>query len=173
MQPDPNGCPAMAAVRENINKYFDFRDFITARHPHNGDNENLWYEGNGGGLQPSELDKFASDYFGASNVSTNENWELSDLYRLVYFNHTAVVDIGILNGNPAIADKTSGVDYAHFARIVSVNMTDGTITLADTIHGGTWNPIPWDKYINASSNPEVRGRSPNAENVNQWLMIIK
>jgi hypothetical protein len=173
IQPDPNGCPAMAATRENKRSYYNFRNFITDSHPYNDGNSNLWYEGNGGGLQPSELASFSSEYFISKDVSTTEDWDLFDLYRLVYFNHTAVVDIGIINGNPAIADNTSDVNYAHFARVVSVNMTEGTITLADTIHGGTWPAISWGDYTNAASNPEGRGNSSIAEIVNRWLMIIK
>jgi RHS repeat-associated protein len=169
-QPDSNGCPAMASVRENQNDYLDFRDFITTKHPYNEGNQNLWYADNGGGLQPSELAGFATEYFSGNAVRAGNGAELLDLYLAVFFDNTAVVDIGIIKGEPAKLQEGE-VQYAHFARVIAVNMTDGTITLANTIDGGTWN-IGWDYYYNASSDPEGRGRSPNAEYVNQWLMII-
>jgi RHS repeat-associated protein len=158
-----NDCGPWAASREGKNKYQElYGNFPEER-----------YMASGGGIQPSELEKAARSTFGNDNVSVTPEIALFDLYLEVYFDKTAVTDIVInkSSGSPGNQQTLSG--YAHFARVVSVDLTNESITLVNSLYegtGGTWN-LSWNEYKNASNNPERLTTRPY-EKVNQWWLIL-
>jgi RHS repeat-associated protein len=158
-----NDCGPWAASREGKNKYQELYGYFPEER----------YMASGGGIQPSELEKAVRSTFGNDNVSVTPEIALFDLYLEVYFDKTAVTDIVIneSSGSPGNQQTVSG--YAHFARVVSVDLTNESITLVNSLHegtGGTWN-LSWNEYKNASNNPE-RFTTPPYEGVNQWWLII-
>jgi hypothetical protein len=85
-----------------------------------------------------------------------------------------VVDITI---DSSSLQLTSSGGAAHFARVVGINLFDQTIKLQNTLGA---NPavitVSLSEFYQAWTNPELDAaddkQAPDAEEVNNWAMII-
>ena len=148
----------------------------------------------GGGVQPSELFTASQHAWGADNVTQMQNGTLENVADAMGKGFGVIVDIGVWAeyeydedrsvesyisnsfAEPATTDDLMQhiPSFAHFARVLGVDLTKREIYLTASFGKSNYWTLTEEGYTFASSNPEqsIRQPAPNAELVNQWLLII-
>ena len=163
------GGPAMTSGSNGMSLLFQLEQAgkqITGR-------ENLWGPYSGG-IQPSELMETAASVYGSANVTAMQNATFADIYENLLRGHIVVVDI-MATGSGVSTISGEGGSYAHFARVLGIDLDKSEIYLDNTSENDkSYWTVSEGNWLIASTNPEKSVARPadNAETVNQWLLII-
>jgi hypothetical protein len=201
-QPNYNDCGTWAAAREISSLAKDLEsksmDYLASQSQKDGKIYRYDYDYEGfnpfesgtGGIQPMVLFNAAGRQYGSENVSSYTNYSLGNIYEQVKAGNTVVVDMAINHKegqNPTIA--TEGGEYAHFARVLGVDLRRGLIYLSNSIKSDGLYPnnhvnfiLTENEYYEASRFPETRTAGDNVkgkndewkvDNYDRWALIIK
>jgi len=126
------------------------------------------------GIQPSKYAAALQDVFGVDHVSAKDGSSLGDLYRELGAGHIVIVDIRVH------ADKkfpsASRPNYAHFARVLGLDVDKKEIYIENTLKGGPYWRLSLDDFSATWNRPETTASiildPQNAEDVTRWIVSI-
>jgi hypothetical protein len=134
--------------------------------------------GAGTGIQPSPYVYALQRVFGAGAVAEENEWTLCALHRALHEGAVVIVNIqvGSTLNERREQPTTQAPNYAHFARVLGVDLEAEMIYIEDTLGGKTayW-PLALPEFWEAWKHPEtaVSVRAPNPEDVTRWAVIIQ
>jgi len=126
------------------------------------------------GIQPSKYVAALRDVFGVENVTAKGRGSLGGLYRELDAGNIVIVDIKV-HANTRVP-SASGPNYAHFARVLGLDVDKKEITVENTLRGGPYWTLSLDGFLATWNRPETTASiildPQNAENVTRWAAII-
>ncbi len=163
----PNACGLVAAAAAlGGDHWVDLAGQIRAAA---GDNYDPWT-----GIQPSPYAAALKKVFGTGNVSSGSNQTLLDLYRDLSAGNAVIVDMQV-NANWDVP-STDPPNYAHFARVIGMDIDRQEIYIQNTLLGGPYWTISLQQFLQVWSRPETAASlipdPQHAEDVNQWAVVI-
>ncbi len=127
------------------------------------------------GIQPSNYTVALQAVFGTDKVSTQDNGTLGDVYRELVAGQVVIVDIKV-NANsdtPSVRQP----NYAHFARVLGLDLDRQEIYLENTLVGDPYWTISLENFVTTWLRPETTVSDilapREAENVTRWSVSIK
>jgi hypothetical protein len=130
------------------------------------------------GIQPSPYARALGTVFGTEAVSEHNAWSLCDLYVALERSDTVIVDLQVgsfANERPEMP-TTVPPNYAHFARVLGLDLTLETVYIENTLKGDSayWT-VPLDTFWEVWQHPEtqVSIRAPNPEDVTRWAVVVR
>jgi hypothetical protein len=128
----------------------------------------------GRGIQPSKYAAALQIVLGAENVNAQDNGSLGDLYRALEAGRVVIVDIKV-NAVKKIP-STARPHYAHFARVLGIDLGKEEIYLENTLAGDPYWTVPLADFVAAWLRPETTASiilaSREAENVTRWFVAL-
>jgi hypothetical protein len=130
------------------------------------------------GIQPSPYANALRHTFGADSVLERNEWTLCDLYRALLDKTVVIIDIqvGSLQNQRPEMPTTEPPDYAHFARVLGIELDRQVIYVENTLAGeSTYWELSLEAFWQVWQYPEtqVSIRAPNPENVTRWAVVIE
>ncbi len=126
------------------------------------------------GIQPSKYAAALQDVFGVENVTAKNDDSLGDLYRDLEAGDVVIVDIKV-NADKKIP-SASKPNYAHFARVLGMDIDKEEIYLENTLTGDPYWTIPLDDFVRVWTRPETTASiildHIHAEEVTRWAVVI-
>ncbi|HET7087725.1 MAG TPA: hypothetical protein VFL17_03655 [Anaerolineae bacterium] len=126
------------------------------------------------GIQPSKYVSALLDVFGVENVTAKGRGTLGGLYRELEAGNIVIVDIKV-HANTRVP-SASGPNYAHFARVLGLDVDKQEIYIENTLRGGPYWTLSLDSFLATWNRPETTASiildPQNAENVTRWAVII-
>ncbi len=126
------------------------------------------------GIQPSPYTTALQAVFGASQVRASANSTLGEVYRELAAGQVVIVDIKVnaLGTVPSVLSP----NYAHFARVLGLDLDRQEIYLENTLVGDPYWAVPWQDFVAAWLRPETTASDilvPRAaEEVTRWMVSI-
>jgi hypothetical protein len=126
------------------------------------------------GIQPSKYIAALQTVLGAENVNAQDNGTLGDLYRALGDNRVVIVDIKVnaVKKVPSIMRP----HYAHFTRVLGLDLDKAEIYLENTLAGDPYWTVPLADFVAAWLRPETTASiilAPReAENVTRWSVAL-
>ncbi len=126
------------------------------------------------GIQPSNYVDALADMFGIENVEVIQNGTLQELYDQLNEGHIVIVDIKVnANTNTPLAKAPN---YAHFARVLGMDMEKELIYIENTLRGSIYWTVSFDEFLKAWDEPETTSSlipdPRNAEAVTNWAVVL-
>jgi hypothetical protein len=126
------------------------------------------------GIQPSKYVTALRDVFGVQHVTAKGEGSLGGLYRELDAGNIVIVDIKV-HANTR-APSARGPNYAHFARVLGLNVDKREIYIENTLRGDPYWTLSLDNFLATWNRPETTASiildPQNAENVTRWAVII-
>lgn len=128
------------------------------------------------GIQPTPYVKALRNarIFGPENVAANDAWTLAELYREVLAGHVVIVDIKV-NFNTKLPSPQAP-NFAHFARVLGMDLRKQEIYIENTLGGAVYWTIPLETFFEAWLQPETSASlildPAHAEDVTRWAVVI-
>jgi hypothetical protein len=126
------------------------------------------------GIQPSKYEAALQSVFGAENVSAQDNGTLGDLYRALEAGRVVIVDIKV-NAVKRIP-SAARPHYAHFARVLGIDLDKEEVYLENTLAGDPYWTVPLADFVAAWLRPETTASmalaSREAEDVTRWSVAL-
>jgi hypothetical protein len=126
------------------------------------------------GIQPSKYVAALRDVFGGENVTAKGRGSLGELHRELDAGNIVIVDIKV-HANTRVP-SASGPNYAHFARILGLDVDKQEIYIENTLRGGPYWTLSLDGFLATWNRPETTASiildPQNAENVTRWAVVI-
>lgn len=126
------------------------------------------------GIQPSKYIAALNKVFGAENVTEKQNITIAELYRELDAGNIVIVDIKV-NETYAVPSSVTP-NFAHFARVLGIDMAKKEIYIENTLRGGAYWTVTFDHFSKAWERPETTSSlvpdPRNAENVTNWAVIL-
>ncbi len=134
--------------------------------------------GPGSGIQPSPYANALRQVFGAEAVAEENEWTLCVLHQALHEGAVVIVDIqvGSTLNERREQPTTQAPDYAHFARVLGVDLEAEMIYVENTLGGeAAYWPLTLPTFWEVWKHPEtaVSVRAPNPEDVPRWAVIIQ
>ena len=129
------------------------------------------------GIQPSPYAAALRQTLGGEAVIEENEWTLCELYSTLHKGALVIVDIQVgsqLNERPEWP-TTESPDYAHFARVLGIDLDQETIYVENTLRGeASYWQLTLQAFWEVWKHPEtaVSVRAPNPEDVTRWAVII-
>jgi hypothetical protein len=130
------------------------------------------------GIQPSPYANALQQVFGTEAVTEENEWTFCAMHQALHENAVIIVDIQVgsrLNERRE-QPTTQAPDYAHFARVLGVDLEAEMIYVENTLGGqAVFWPLPLLEFWEVWKHPEtaVSVRAPNPEDVTRWAVIIQ
>jgi len=126
------------------------------------------------GIQPSKYVAALQNVFGAENVTAEDSGSLGGMYQALDAGHIVIADIKV-HANTKLP-SAARPDYAHFARVLGLDVDQGEIYIENTLRGGPYWTIPLDYFLQVWNRPETTASiildPKNVENVTRWAVVI-
>jgi hypothetical protein len=126
------------------------------------------------GIQPSKYSAALQAVLGVENVSAQDNGTLGDLYRALEAERVVIVDIKV-NAFRKVP-STLRPHYAHFARVLGMDIDKAEVYLENTLAGGPYWTLPLADFVAAWLRPETTASiilAPReAEHVTRWSVTL-
>jgi hypothetical protein len=126
------------------------------------------------GIQPSKYVNALSDAFGIENIEVLEKSTVEQLYQELAEGHIVIVDIKV---NPNTnTPSAKAPNYAHFARVLGIDMDKQEIYIENTLRGAPYWTVSFDTFMKAWDTPETTSSMipdpHNAEAVTNWAVVL-
>jgi hypothetical protein len=126
------------------------------------------------GIQPSKYVAALQKVFGTENVTATNASTLGELYQELQAGKIVIVDIKI--NTTRVFPSGDRPSYAHFARVLGMDVATQEIYIENTLQGGSYWTVSLEDFVQAWEQPEtsasiVRDRE-HAEAVTRWAVIL-
>jgi hypothetical protein len=126
------------------------------------------------GIQPSNYVAALQAVFGDASVAGLERASLGELYRELDAGNIVIVDIKV-HANTRIP-SASRPNYAHFARVLGLDIDRQEIYIENTLRGGPYWTLALDDFLATWTRPETTASiildPQSAEDVTRWAVVI-
>ncbi len=126
------------------------------------------------GIQPSNYAAALQTVFGTDRVSAKDNSTLGTLYQELRAGQVVIVDIKV-NANRQ-SPSTMPPNYAHFARVLGLDLDQHKIYLENTLVGGLYWTMSLEDFVAVWLRPETTASDilapREAEEVSRWMVSI-
>ncbi len=124
------------------------------------------------GIQPSKYALALQTVFGADKVSAKDKSTLGDVYRALEAGLVVIVDIKV--NAKRDAPSTQSPNYAHFARVLGLDIDRQEIYLENTLAGGPYWTLSLEDFVAVWLQPETTVSDilapHSAEGVTRWMV---
>lgn len=126
------------------------------------------------GIQPSKYVAALQKVFGLEHVVAMNSSTLGDMYRALSEGKIVIVDIQVnaLTELPSVDDP----NYAHFARILGIDVSKHEIYIQNTLSGDSYWTLSLTNFVRVWDHPETTVSlipdPQNAEPVTRWMVIL-
>jgi hypothetical protein len=127
------------------------------------------------GIQPSKYVAALQEVLGPENVRATNAITLGELYQELQAGKIVIVDIKVnrIRAFPS-ADPPN---YAHFARVLGIDVAKQEIYIENTLQGGPYWTVSLADFVKAWEQPETSASivpdPANAEAVTRWAVILE
>jgi hypothetical protein len=126
------------------------------------------------GIQPSRYVAALRTVLGQAKVTAVESLTLQELYSELAAGKIVIVDIKV-NATRNLP-STKAPNYAHFARVLGLDLDRGEIYIENTLRGAPYWTVSLDEFLKAWERPETTSSlvpdPKNAEDVTRWAVFI-
>ena len=126
------------------------------------------------GIQPSRYLAALRQVFGARDVWALRDGSLGELYTALEAGHVVIVDIKV-NAN-ARAPSARPPNYAHFARVLGMDLDRREVYVENTLRGEAYWTIRLGDFWEAWKHPETSATlildRRRAEDVTRWAVVV-
>lgn len=126
------------------------------------------------GIQPSKYVAALQKVFGAENVTAMNASTLGDLYQELQAGKIVIVDIQV--NATRVFPSADRPNYAHFARVLGMDVARQEIYIGNTLQGGSYWTVSLEDFVKAWEQPEnsasIVPDPENAEAVTRWAAIL-
>jgi hypothetical protein len=127
------------------------------------------------GIQPAKYAVALQAVFGSDQVNARENSTLGNLYQELAAGQVVIVDIKV-NAYRRTPSATRP-NYAHFARVLGLDLDRQEIYLENTLAGNPYWTVPLEDFVTVWLRPETTVSNilapREAEEVTRWMVSIK
>lgn len=126
------------------------------------------------GIQPSRYVAALQTVFGSQAVAASNGSTLSGLYQALADGKIVIVDMQV----NAYTEQPSvrGPNYAHFARVLGIDVNRGEIYIQNTLSGGAYWTLSLTKFVQVWGYPETTATiipdPAHAEAVTHWMVVL-
>lgn len=124
------------------------------------------------GIQPSKLILAVTKVFPSNNIVAHNKWSLEEMYISLEKNQKVITDFLVEKGTEI--PSASGTTYAHFARVIGMNVDTQQIQIQNTLSGGAYWNISFKTFWDAWQNPERNAtiKPSYTEDVTRWAITM-
>jgi hypothetical protein len=126
------------------------------------------------GIQPSRYAAALKKVFGADNVTAMNRSTLDELYQALQAGKVVIVDIKV--NATRVVPSANGPTYAHFARVLGIDLARQKIYIANTLKGSSYWTVSLADFEKAWELPEISASEvpdpQHAEAVTDWAVIL-
>ena len=126
------------------------------------------------GIQPSEYVAVLQKVFGTEKVTVTNASTLGELYQELQAGKIVIVDIKV--NATRVFPSANRPNYAHFARVLGIDIGRQEIYIENTLQGGSYWTVSLKDFVKAWEQPEISASIvPNpkhAEAVTRWAVIL-
>jgi hypothetical protein len=126
------------------------------------------------GIQPSKLVNTLHEVLGESNVTAYNNTTIEKMYDELAKGNIVIVDVQV--NEKTAAPSTVAPNYAHFARVLGIDMLKQEIYLENTLRGDAYWTMSLRDFIATWEYPETAvsliPASRQAEPVTRWMVVL-
>jgi hypothetical protein len=126
------------------------------------------------GIQPSRYAAALKKVFGADNVTAMNRSTLDELYQALQAGKVVIVDIKV--NATRVVPSANGPTYAHFARVLGIDLARQKIYIANTLKGSSYWTVSLSDFEKAWELPEISASEvpdpQHAEAVTDWAVIL-
>ena len=126
------------------------------------------------GIQPSKYVAALQKVFGTENVTATNASTLGKLYQELQAGKIVIVDIKV--NTTRVFPSADRPNYAHFARVLGIDVTKQEIYIENTLQGGSYWTASLKDFVKAWEQPETSASivpdPEHAEAVTRWAVIL-
>jgi len=127
-----------------------------------------------GGIQPSKYVAALQKVFGTENVTAMNASTPDELYQALQAGKIVIVDIKV--NATSVFPSADGPTYAHFARVLGMDIAKQEIYVANTLKGSSYWTVSLADFEKAWELPETSASQvpdpQHAEAVTYWAVIL-
>jgi hypothetical protein len=126
------------------------------------------------GIEPSKYVAALQEVFGTENVTATNASTLGELYQELQAGKIVIVDIKV--NTTRVFPSADRPNYAHFARVLGMDVAKQEIYIENTLQGGSYWTVSLEDFVKAWEQPETSAlivpNPENAEAVTRWAVIL-
>ncbi len=126
------------------------------------------------GIQPSHYVAVLRQVFGNDNVASIDASSLGALFLELQAGKIMIVDVQV--NAIRLFPSAEHPSYAHFARVVGMDVARREIYMQNTIRGDAYWTVPLVDFVRAWEEPEIRASlipdPEHAEDVTRWMVSL-
>lgn len=126
------------------------------------------------GIQPSRYVTALRRVFGWWAVRAVDRMTLGHLYDALSGDAVVIVDLKVNDATGLPSDRPP--NYAHFARVLGIDLDAGAMYVDNTLHGGSYWTVDLPTFVAAWSEPETGATlildPDGVEAVDRWAVLI-
>jgi hypothetical protein len=126
------------------------------------------------GIQPSKYVAALQEVLGTENVRATNATSLGELYQELQGGKIVIVDIKV--NKTRVFPSADRPDYAHFARVLGMDVGKQEIYIENTLQGGSYWTVSLQDFVKAWEQPETSASivpdPQHAEAVTRWAVIL-
>lgn len=126
------------------------------------------------GIQPSDYVSALTDVFGTRDVTARNESSLQQLYQELYDGNIVIVDIKVNSDSASPSARTP--NYAHFARVLGMDMNTQEIYIQNTLTGPIYWTLSFQDFLQTWDHPETSVSEipdpKNVEDVTRWAVVL-
>lgn len=126
------------------------------------------------GIQPTKYLAALQQVFGSENVQSIDRGTLGALYRALDAGNVVIIDIKVHDGRKVPSAQKP--NYAHFARVLGIDVDRKEIYIENTLRGGAYWIVPLADFVRTWLLPETSSSiildPKNAEAVTRWAAVV-
>lgn len=130
--------------------------------------------GQDSGIQPTPLTSALQKVYGMTKVTAYDNSSLQAIYNQLQQGNIVIVDVKV---NTVQSVPSAAIpNYAHFARVLGIDMSRQEIYLENTLRGAAYWIVSFQDFSDAWEHPETTASvipdNVNVEDVNNWFVVL-
>ena len=126
------------------------------------------------GIQPSNYVVALKSVFGSEKVMAMEGGSLEQIYDELAAGNVVIVDLKVNMSTDT--PSAEAPNYAHFARVLGIDMDKQEVYVENTIDGAPYWTVPFADFAAAWANPETTSSEipdpQHAEEVTNWAVVL-
>lgn len=129
--------------------------------------------GQASGIQPTPLTNALQKVFGVTNVTAYNNGTLEAMYNELQEGNIVIVDLKV--NSLTSVPSSQAPNFAHFARVLGMDMGREEIYLENTLRGGAYWTVSFKNFAAVWQRPETSvSEIPIAqpEDVTNWYVVL-